>query len=78
MMPIESKLRARGFRSRSTRPKEIEEVVELSRRTRGALKGVARKELDELREEMSEVKGQVEKLRRVHRESLREVRMKAF
>ncbi|MCS7117892.1 MAG: hypothetical protein NZ957_03800 [Thaumarchaeota archaeon] len=80
-MPVEAKLRVRGFRSKSTRPKEIEEMVELSRRTRAELKeklSKSRETLDELREEMSRVKGQMETLRRAHKEDLREVRMKAF
>lgn len=81
MIPVETKLRVRGFWSRSTRPKEIEERVELARTVRTELKEAARDELSrtrEMREEMAEVKSTMERMRRVHRDAIREVRRRAF
>ncbi|MEN3047323.1 MAG: hypothetical protein ABDH63_00880 [Candidatus Caldarchaeales archaeon] len=85
MIPVETKLRVRGFWSRSTRPREIEERVELSRRVRSELKEASRDELsrtkemrEELREEMTEVKSDMLRMRRAHRDALSEVRRRAF
>ncbi|MCS6788298.1 MAG: hypothetical protein NZ733_03295 [Aigarchaeota archaeon] len=81
LIPVETKLRVRGFWSRSTRPKEIEERVELARTVRTELKEAARDELSrtrEMREEMAEVKSTMERMRRVHRDAIREVRRRAF
>lgn len=85
MIPVETKLRVRGFWSRSTRPKEIEERVELARTVRTELKEAARDELsrtremrEEMQEEMAEVKSTMERMRRVHRDAIREVRRRAF